>query len=605
MNSVIDEVKQEFRDTQKTVRTLSSFKKYLEAKMHNKNYPANSIKLLDEYVEEKKKFMEEKLEQAKTDETGMAKKMASEVEVTLKELNKVKFFLEQDTDKIDLPQIIPSAGMAKRGFVIEPLNRFEFIYNWCGFKGIARVEEFPETKQKYIKIEEEQVLLKSDPIREFCYAQPDPEVINKWINGKVNSLETKELYDTIKKYFKTFIDLQDDCLYDVLVLFVFQSWLSEILNSVFYLAIMAAWGAGKTITGELTTAVSKHGYYGSTSLAFIARMLDMQKITLFLDEIDSMVGVDDSEIFSILRQGYRRGAKYGRINKDNMNPQTFDIFGAKLFSIYSGSEAALLNRSIPITLTQSTDSQLPIINSKKAIYAKELLNKLYIWYLDNIIYYVDIVDVVDYTYKDDIYEGRKEIYEKAVSLLPKGSTEQLSQLTGRNAELGHIMAILSKIIGIDLVVNKSTEDKKEGIDLIKIFKFKDEVEEERMEIGNVAILRELLVEYFQKYNTVNHYITKEGFLKVSNKYLYYSFNAKLRSAKDLGCSPEKFQGYLRELGFERPHSRKKAKITDPGEKENGGHVRLCNIFTPGVLKKIGLPTNPLEVEEIKVNEEEG
>ena len=576
-----EEVKQAFKDN--NVITLTSIKNLLKRKISHKGLPPNWKTKVELYLKDKQQICDD--HKAMIGKNPIATQEIYDKEVKqLKVIKRICKWMDFDTDVIDLPNNIPVAGISKTGLVIEPISQFDFVYNWCGFKGLARVNEMPGTKQKFIEIEGQQILLNSDPIKEFCYDLPDSKVIKKWLNGDIESCSTEELYVEMKRYFKTFVDLQDDCLYDVLVLFVFQTWLTDMLNSVFYLAIMAAWGSGKTITGELTTSISRHGYFGSTSLAFIARMMDQQKITLFLDEIDSMVGTEDSEIFSILRQGYRRGAKYGRICKDSMNPQTFNVFGAKLFSIYSGTEAALLNRSIPITLTQSTDSQLPIVNSKKSKYGYKLLNKLYLWYLDNVLYYVDTVDDVDYTYKEDIYENRNAIHKNAVSLLHVRSTGQLSQLSGRNAELGHIMAILANIIGVDV----GTEEG--NINLEKIFAFKDEVESERMEIGSVAILRELCIELFTKHKHSPVFITPEGFFKISNKYLFQCFNTKLRSEKEFGCSPEKFQGYLRELGFERPHSRKKVRIKDPGENGDGKtHVRLCNIYTPQVIKKMGLP----------------
>ena len=81
-------------------------------------------------------------------------------------------------------------------------------------------------------------------------------------------------------------------------------------------------------------------------------------------------------------------------------------------------------------------------------------------------------------------------------------------------------------------------------------------------------------------------------MKVSNKELFRDLNETLKKEKEFGCSPENFQGFLRELGFERPNSRKKMKIRDRSEIEM--HTRLCNIFTIPVLKKLGLPLDSLK-----------
>ena len=177
----------------------------LKRKLQHKSKLSNPEEFCNHYINEQKKFLEKKEKEYKTNKEDMLKKIIDNTKRAIKYAKKLKFFLIQDTDTLDLPKTVSPGGMAQNGFVIEPFNRFEFVYNWCGvYKDIVRVQEYPESKQKYITIEENQILINSNPIQEFCYEPPSEKVINDWVNNKTKSMETNELYILLKRYLKTF-----------------------------------------------------------------------------------------------------------------------------------------------------------------------------------------------------------------------------------------------------------------------------------------------------------------------------------------------------------------------------------------------------------------
>lgn len=520
----------------------------------------------------------------------------------------LKYFLDKENlDGCELPKEIHAAGLLKKGLLIEPISKNLFVYNWCGLKGLAKVELYPDTKKYYLEIEETEILLKGKPIQNFSFKLPDVKAIKRWINNREKITTKEQLFKEIKYYFKLFMDLPEEAYYDLLTLFVFQTWISEILYTVFYLVIFGQWGGGKTTLGELVTNLSKHGYaVGNPSVALIGRLLENQKVMMFIDELDSLQikSTEDSDLYAIIRQGYRKGLKYSRINKNTMEEEIFNVFGPKIFTIHKGIEEALQTRSIPITTSETQDKRLPIINLFKEKYAEKLFNKLFMWYIDNILILIDnIDDDIDDIDVHKLVSSNNNIYRPEEvergrdTLSPAGEVINIisniksksKDYTGRNAELRYIM----KIIEMTLQVNLS-----KSID--KVFETKKEIEEERLEIGYSGLLREFLVKLYHENKDKPDHVTKEGELKIANKEMYEGFNRWLKNSDRGGVAPATFQGYLREFSFERPISRRRLRYRLINEAE--GQVRLCNVYIPAVMKRIGLKPECLipEAEEEEI-----
>ena len=520
-----------------------------------------------------------------------------EIEAAIAQIKLLQMFLSKD--RIDVPLTINPAGEVLNGFLVMPISKRRYVYNWCGLKGIVEAykPDF-DIKRWYLKIEDFEFKIDGEPIESFYFELPDNKVIENWCNNKVNGPTTIELWQKLELYFRTFLDLPEDCLYKVLVLFVFQTWLQEHMNTVFYITIMGQWGGGKSTVLELLSLTSNRGMLGNASTSVIAHAIHEQRVSIFFDELDSASNhEEDNERISILRQGYRKGLPYIRRSSDNTKTIKYDVYGSKAFTSHSTIEPALLQRSIPIIITESTESTLSAVKFIKAEYAKPLADYLYLWYLDNILYIVDTLRCVDYSSigGDDPKKVRESIWETLS--LTYGTTEATSQRYGRSAELSFIMAILAKLLSVDLDQNWTTE----------VFKLKKEVEEEQQDIGEIAILREFL---YRKYTELavmpgDDWRTPEGYVKISHKQVYEEFSEILRRDKKMfGSSTRDFAGYLRELGFDLGKAKKKLRIRLPNEVIGiqGYPVRLALIFVPSVLKKLGIKEIPRQ-DRLEVIEE--
>jgi hypothetical protein len=125
---------------------------------------------------------------------------------------------------------------------------------------------------------------------------------------------------------------------------------------VFCLGIKGEYCGGKTVTGEATVSTCRHGYLtGNLSPPFVAGSIQNQKLTLMVDELDSISGTKDSDFNSVFRQGYRRGVRYNRVNPDTLETESYLIFGSKLFTVHSDMEETLQTRTVSIHVRDKQD----------------------------------------------------------------------------------------------------------------------------------------------------------------------------------------------------------------------------------------------------------
>jgi len=512
----------------------------------------------------------------------------------------------------NLGNILHPAGGLTESFVYEPLGTNEYVY--CikdGKKGIvpSQIEyEDPEKKKNpgwKIQIEGKPYYFNKKPPKEWLFNTPDRDIIQKWVDGKKQSLTTKQLWDLNSIYLRTFLDFPHEYEFSATLLFIQQTWLVELFPVVFYLGIKGEFGGGKTVTGEAVTNVCRHGYLtGNLSPPFVARAIQDQKITVMVDELDSIAGTKDSDLNSIFRQGYRRGSRYSRVNPDTLEAESKEIFGPKLFTVHAEIEEALQTRTIPLHVRETDKPEYPIVNLDKTAFGKLVYTENFLWYLDKILAFrdnelhtinglattqLDILDTLDPKISESnvkvrASEIRAILFEQKKRLISEG---QVSQVAGRNTELMFICFTLSNIIKI------SCDD-----DIKKTFEQKMIEEGERSEIGFIGILRDVLCSLWEKYYNQPDYTTEDNLTKISNKEIYNTFNSKLKKEFDAGVSPAKFKAYMLEFGFTDSLNRKKLEVLIPGESEKKS--RLCNIFTARVLRKLRLePPEKTELEKLE------
>jgi hypothetical protein len=504
------------------------------------------------------------------------------------------------------PHILHPAGGLTENFVYEPIteekNVFYVYKTKDGHRGLTPliIEFENEDKHKHphfsIKVEGQQSYFSDKIPREFLFSMPDQTMVVKWVKGEKQGLNMEQLQRLNSVYLRTFLDFPHEFEFSVVRLFIQQSWLSELLPVVFYVGVKGEYGGGKTVTGEAIVLICRHGYLtGNLSPPFVARSIQNQKLTLMVDELDSIAGTKDSDLNSIFRQGYRRGMKYSRTNPDTLEPESYLIFGPKLFTVHTDIEEALQTRTVPIHVRETGKPEYPIVNLDKSAFSKKVYTENFLSYLDNILSFrdndihlisgladlsVDVVDLVD-PKTGDINVGsqaakiRQILYEKKKTLLSEGQLSQLCQLSGRNIELMFTCFVLANL-------TKSNCNN----DLVETFNQKLVEEGERTEIGYVGALKEVLTGLWKEKQSLPEYKNEAGLVKVSNKEIYDKYNSKLKKEYGEGVSPPKFKEYLTEFGFTDGLNRTKQKVPLPSDADP--KPRLCNIFNDRVLRKLGI-----------------
>jgi hypothetical protein len=484
-------------------------------------------------------------------------------------------------------EIHPAGGVITEiKLFYEPLSEKEFVYNWNGKKGLAQIKE-AKGGLFYIEIEGKRFWFKEAPLKEkeFIFNLPDITKVYDWVNGKKKTLNNSEIYNLVKSCIEIFFDFGDKIFYDIATLSVFQSYLRHISPATWYLGIYGAWGSGKTSLGELLAKLCYHGYLvANPSVAFVGRSLDRLKITPFLDEADV---VSDPELLSLIRQGYRRGQKYSRIDKEGgMITQSFDVYTLWIMSVHGMLDEALMSRCYPIATIETQDKRLPIINLLKHL--QDVYTELFIWWGENSINFPSL-EIKNVSFNPDVEEARESLYNQIITILTPSELEQLKDITGRSLELGFLMLRASKLLG-------------NTIDLREAFKIAQETMQEIRESGILGTLRDYLVTLYKEFKSYPEFRNSVGEFMLPNKDVFTRFNDYLLTTRRVQVSPREFRAMILDLGFSG-QARKNMTIKSIQNLDEEPSSRLTLIFTPNVCRKIALDYSKMVEEGKKLKEQ--
>lgn len=568
-----------------------------------------------------------------------------------------KEIIERVRDVYDLK---PGGGYLREiHFAYEPASAFSYAYNWCGLHGVSIIKTDPRKGTAFFEVGDSKFWLEGNPLNneEISFNMPMPKTVEKWSKGQIVSMESEKLWRANKFYFQFFLDLKEECFYDVLNLGAFQSWLvvdESQFVSCFFIAVKGAYGGGKSVSCEALIFLGRHGKIANPSVAYLGRSLERLGFTVFMDEFDIIVE-SDPEMGRLARMCQRRGQSYDRSTKSGV-PQTFNVFGPWIMSVHGELEDALSTRTIPLTTEETLDPDVPVVNPEAMRIGQEIYDQMWMWYMDNIDYIsyktaeqrnVDfdldlLMSELDVVFTNDgspyvtvekkrsnfdefdkqvmtnqiinnniesnmpnMSKGSNAIKQKIENLRKTVAESILASCTdkqkkiirgaaGRNIELMTTAFKISNIVGVNCDES-----------IRKAFEIKKEVEEEEREVGLVGHLRDFLVDIYKKRMSHPNYWTKSGLFMISNIECAGEFNLFLHRREQSGATPGEYKRALRELGFIRPTSRRKMDIKtweEIDEEETKKKIRLANIFTDSVCRKLSLKTEQPSFGQLKVDE---
>jgi len=132
--------------------------------------------------------------------------------------------------------------------------------------------------------------------------------------------------------------------------------------------------------------------------------------------------------------------------------------------------------------------------------------------------------------------------------------------------------------------SKSQSGQHIKVNLNEIFEAKQEIQEERHDVGPEALFRDMIKKLHEKYRNNKEYLTSDYYVKISNKKMHEDFDELMRGKERFG-NRNLYKACLRECGFEAPTNRKKLRVPYGNEESS---VRLCNIFDDRVIKKLDI-----------------
>lgn len=544
-------------------------------------------------------------------------------------------------------KIHPAGGFDKENsFVYEPLGDKKYVFKFKSWKGVGiavkeKVEdkktgELKETKKWILKTEAEnlKIYFKGKPLDKIIFNVPSDYAVNFWLNnflvdGKKKEITQQHIFQILKNYFKAFFDLPMERNYDILVLGVFQSWLVEIVDVLFYLSISGETGSGKTALLEALMDLCRHGLLAANiKSAGIARCAERYKLSLGIDEIDAKKFRDD-DVEGLCRQGYRRGQYYVRMMPKSHEPEFFDVYGFKAFSYRSAIADDLQNRSIDIPMNRTKDQQVPVINLFKQNFSPYEL--IFFWYLDNIanLYAqtpnfqldMDKLEAKNYEKMTDkekelfeVYmEGKKEYNNNDDNVNNVNTVNKVNvvnvnvnlllnkvgidrsiiarqtpylvnfvnvinkhSIFGRNIEIAYLIYSMTQILNFD--INEI---------LLEAIEQKQEIEEASQEEGWIGLLRELLIQEFESAEI------KDEVKIITYKSIISKYVRRMKEVYENVPSQYQIRKLLRQIGFVDSINR---KVIRAG---NSNRPHLCLVYDSKIKENLGIKEEQISLEKIK------
>lgn len=476
----------------------------------------------------------------------------------------------------------------KKNLHAEQINTELFLVNNNNNIKLAKVqtEKDLESKKSYsfIEVNEERYYFK-EKIMEVLYQTPSLKKIKDFINGAIKPREFKEIIVHVEKTLSLMYDFKFKTDLTVLKLFIGQTYLVPILNSLFFVGVDATKGGGKTTLLELVILLSRHGFLGGDiSPSAIPRTINQLQITIGVDELDQAIGDRTQEdISSIIRKCQRRNNSYVRCVGKDHTPTKFDLFSPVMFTYRGEIEDALQTRSLSVHTARSNDNTLPVLNLDKEDILKPLKDELFFWSIQNLVNINKSNETIkpkfDTNDIEDKLKSRQEYYDRLTYHFDKKALELLQKITGRNTELAFICLQVASLLDIDI-----------KNDLTQVMTNKEE-SEEISENYYLQKLEEFLLDKYHSLKLESQYIKKDGkhagcVIYQKNR-MFEEFVELFKDKQIPSIGTKKYSAMLKDLGFVEGDTLINVRI--------GRTPTMCLHFSDQILKRLGCTINEGEI----------
>jgi hypothetical protein len=350
---------------------------------------------------------------------------------------------------------------SRQTLIYEPLGGFQYLLSdsYTNEKGVFKAQQ---TGGVWIlKTHNGDFTFSGEPLDVLLWNAPSPQEADAYVQGRRRVWSSSELWDLTLSYITKFGDFHAAWHPIIASLFVFQTHLKPILNSLFRLPVTGPFGAGKTAVLEALCACTHHGLMEATTSAAARARLNVLDISWFADELDKAYTDEQGDSLSLvlLRTGYRRGAKYVRWDSEGKRAEVIDLFHNLCYSLSSDIERGLKTRSLgEISITRSMDYRVPIINSMRETYGKQLVIEFFFWRLEFLHRHFaqDAAEAEGMPSLEDLVglsidEFRERLYSSITNGMSSPERTLLTHLFGRESELAFIVLRIENYLSLDLI----------------------------------------------------------------------------------------------------------------------------------------------------------
>jgi DNA primase len=353
-----------------------------------------------------------------------------------------------------IPQPLPEP---RRADICLAQDLVDDVFHYCIFLPTNKGEYVPRLVKSDRTLEtvpEELMSRLPDDMARWSVDSITPYNVFEWLEGS-KEVDARQLFEDLRNYLRQFLWYPDERLYSLIPLWWMATYIYMVFDAIGYLAMVGTKRTGKTLLLDLTEMLAFNARsFSSGSDAYIFRTVEDDRATLLLDEADQLRKQQKeavNERLEIIRSGYKRSGKVGRIEKGaegGMTRKTYSTYSPKMIANVTGLEDALEDRVLHIDCQRKPDdAQVREFHPRAEKPTTQLLrNKLYFFGLQS------AVEIAL------IYDGYR----------PEG-------LLNREAEIWSGILCVAKYVGQDVHdevlslahANQSRKELREGVESIE------------------------------------------------------------------------------------------------------------------------------------------
>lgn len=422
--------------------------------------------------------------------------------------------IEENYQNSILKNAINSKGIDKIFPAIDYRENLGMIYGVKGYDNNGETITYVGTSKKKI--------YEIEKAKEFGIITTHTENIDtrfslyefsEYIKGN-KSVNASDLFQTIKKFIKRYVIVAEE-FYDVLVTYIFMTYVYVLFQVIPYLWVNGESGTGKSTIMKLMNKFCFNSMFCTNiNPANIFRQIDNDGSTIIIDEFEKMYGEDKQEIIKLLNQGFNKDGVVPRCIGSNYKVKKFRSFSPKVMGGINNIDGVLFERCIKYTTQRVRNANIIKFrdNEQEKKEIKKIVGDLYIFGLCYAEKIKTVYDSGNISYKgntpreDDLWnpllciakvideEKNLNIQEHILTYAKQLSQEKFQRYVDSNSRLqllNHLYICLDE----EIVKPQKLKDGRYGVSLGSLYNYFRKIREFSW-ISSPSVLGKKLTQWF-------------------------------------------------------------------------------------------------------------